>query len=150
MLSTDDLCDLMRNLVDHGLGFGLIAEWEEYIHRNQYVHPLPSDQVQAWVGRDLSKYLPGLYWTNILSIELAKKYHIEKSPLPVETKAFDFGRSHLACRLFNRPGDWASYAGQIDTYCENNSRIFSLRRVHGQLRKASNYLELVRQLKNWP
>jgi hypothetical protein len=96
------------------------------------------------LGRDLTKYLPGLYWFNVLSQSSAEHFGIEDQHLPARPTLSDFGSKHLAFRLFERPEDWPRYANQIDTFCERSSKIFSLRRIQGELGKAKNFLELMR------
>ena len=71
----------MQALTYHGLAFGFVAEWEEYLHRNQHIYPLLHGKVQSWVGRDFTRYLPGLHWTTALSRFLAQKYGVEADAL---------------------------------------------------------------------
>jgi hypothetical protein len=125
-LTGPELNSLMRSLRDHGLKFGFVAEWEEYLHRNRFIYELPNGKVQSWVGRDLSKYLPGLYWTNVLSNELAHRFGIEDCRLPSDAQILDFGSGYFSCRLFDRANDWTAYASQIDVLCEKNPHIFSI------------------------
>jgi hypothetical protein len=144
-----ELVELMRALTRHGLEFGFVAEEEEYLHRNQHTYRLPHGRVESWVGRDLSRYLPGLYWTTAFSRVIAQKYGVEAETLPAGARALDFGPEHLGFRLFDVPKDWPRHAEQIDAYCEQRPKIFSLQRVRGPLDRASNHLELTRRLRDW-
>lgn len=149
VLGANDLMDMTQVLTDAGFEFGFIAEWEEYVHRNQYEFQLPSGTVQSWVGRDLVRYLPGLYWTTVLGIGLAEKCVLDKEKWPWPIKTLDFGPKYWGLRLFTQPANWSEYAARIDAVCEQNKHIFSMDRVRQQFKRAGNYLEFVRLVKNW-
>jgi len=140
---------LTHVMADSGVEFGFVAKWEEHLHRNQYVYKLPNGSVEAWVGRDLSKYLPGLYWLTILRTYWATKYKIDKYNWPTPIKTLDFGPRYLALQLFNQPEDWMKHAEQIDSLCEKSEGIFSIRRARNQLGGAKNYIDFTQRVENW-
>jgi hypothetical protein len=147
VLGADDLKDLTQLLTEPGFEFGFIAECEEYIHRNRYVYRLPNGTVESWVGRDLAKHLPGLYWTTVLETNLAEKCGLYKETWPWPVKTLDFGSKYFGLQLFDQPNNWGEYAPKIDAFCEQNEPIFSIERVRQQLETARNYLEFVRLVK---
>jgi hypothetical protein len=146
----DELKNLTHTLAELGFEFGFIAEWEEYLHRNQHKCRLQNGKIQSWVGRNLSKYLPGLYWISVLRTGLAKKFGIGDDRWPPSTKILDFGPMYLALQLFDQPSNWAEYAREIDALCAQNENIFSIEEIRQQLETAKNYVDLTRLLRNWP
>lgn len=53
-------------MAGNGLRFFFAADRDEYEHRNRFKAEVGDSLVEAWVGRDLTRYLPGLYWRTML------------------------------------------------------------------------------------
>ena len=47
--------------------FGYAAAGSEYKHRNRIFVTQGKNHIESWVGRDLNKYIPGLYYYTLLS-----------------------------------------------------------------------------------
>lgn len=56
--------------------YGYAAAPEERLARNRVYHQLGINKIEAWVGRDPRKWLPGLYWLNLISEEMAARHKI--------------------------------------------------------------------------
>src|ERR1700741_2127263 len=92
----------------------------------QHAYKMPFGKSEGWVGRDLSKYLPGIYWITVIARDLALKFGLQSDNLPEGTSMLDFGPDYLAFRLFDRANQWRTHPEEIDTFCSWIPGIFSL------------------------
>jgi len=129
--------------------FAFACSLQEYHHRNRYSVQIGMNQVDAWVGRDLSKYLPGMYWITAFGAETVRR--IGGLPCdsvsPVEVHAL--GAELTALVLYPDPTDWEASAEHVDRFCRDHAAFFSLPAVMPILKGASSFIELTGTLGQW-
>ena len=57
--------------------FGYAADTKEREHRNRLFKEIGVNNIEAWVGRDPSKYVPGLYWHTLLSDQIVSDHEVD-------------------------------------------------------------------------
>ncbi|MEW6558353.1 MAG: hypothetical protein AB1349_13565, partial [Elusimicrobiota bacterium] len=62
--------------------FGFACSFEEYNYRNRIYADFGKTKVEAWVGRDLARYIPGVYWRTLVSYEVLKSHNTDLSSFP--------------------------------------------------------------------
>jgi len=112
--------------------YGFACAPDEHEHRNGHEmwminNPRPA---HGWVGRDIGRYVPGLYWLNLFSREFAERHKIDVSGLAARTGA-DLRESldgHVL-QLYDSPARWSEWSESIDDILFETPGFFSKRRV---------------------
>ncbi len=130
--------------------FGFASSDLEYEHRNRHFWDLDENSsIETWVGRDLSKYLPGIYWKTFVSDELTIRHQVRidiiESMSPKYTKT-DFG---VSFSFFDNPNDWKKNVKKLDDLCYALDGFFSMRDLEGLISKEMNYFEVNSILSQW-
>jgi hypothetical protein len=124
----------------------------EYYHRNRHYFTIGKNHIESWIGRDLDKYIPGVYWLTLLSDDMLARHGVNVADLLSETVANETleNRSIHLLRFFDKPEDWRENAVRLDNLCERINGIFSRRAVDKALaNKVVNYLEYSEIIRNW-
>ena len=97
--------------------FGFACEQEERFFRNRVITQLGLNTVESWVGRDSSRYLPGLYWLTLLSAVIIKMHDIDLDMLKRTSIAYTEAApgQHLF-RFYQEPGFWHDAPQIADLY----------------------------------
>lgn len=131
--------------------FGYACDSEEYDHRNRYYITIGMNQIEDWIGRDLEKYIPGVYWYTLFSDELLSKHGVDLAGLTAEaisTETLGDGSLHLL-KFFENPEDWKENAERLDKLCERTDGVFSRKSVETAVSGVSNYLEYDDIIADW-
>lgn len=111
--------------------FGYAAEIDEHKHRNVYKITIGMNHIEEGVGRDLDKYIPGVYWQTMLPDALLKKHHVDIASLETEaisSETLGDGSFHLL-KFYESPDDWKQNAERLDNLCQRTDGMFSKRSV---------------------
>jgi len=138
----------MRRL---GSLYGYACHTDEYEHRNR-VKAGPFGEVASveyWVGRDLHRYLPGLYWLNLLTPEMMERHDLDVTELVERLSA----NRHCAgdsviLQLYPNPWDWLESNALVERVCATTAGIFSKTVV--DLRHAANEEQVDALVAQWP
>lgn len=128
----------------------LFCDHDEFKYRNLIHLDLGTMQVESWVGRDVSRYVPGLYYLTAISNQLLLSLHVGEASL--EGLARFLHRKTSEGRLFEFYDDidkWEEFAGYLDKLCVELNWIFSKSLLERQLVGVKNYKEARNVLKNW-
>lgn len=130
--------------------FGFACAPDERERRNRLNIRLQDKYaVQAWVGRDIYKYVPGFYWLTLLPDILARQHGI---PLPlVEQVAlahFELEAKQHLFQFYERPDDWSTKAN-VARLCASLSGVFDIEMVRPQALTATNIFHLNSMLDQW-
>lgn len=138
-------------LAPAGPVFGYAAESDEYDHRNRYFVTIGQNHIESWIGRDLSKYIPGVYWCTLLSNALLDRHRVRVSDLSCEamsTESLGDGSIHLL-KFYERPEDWQLHVERLDDLCERVQGVFSRRAVESAAEGAKSFLEFDEAIAMW-
>ena len=128
--------------------FGYVCAWEEYLHRNQIVVKLRTGTLEAMLGKDLSKFVPGLYWLTVLSGSLAETHRVPLAEL--EAAALEhvaLGGGLRLYRFHDHPAKWRARADELDALCASLPGVFNIADVRARLvgvTELSEYREVTR------
>jgi hypothetical protein len=123
----------------------------EYYHRNRHYITIGKNHVESWIGRNLEKYIPGVYWYTLLSDGLLTKHGVKLADLVAESMATEIlgdGSLHLL-KFFASPEDWKENADRLDNLCERVEGVFSRRSVEKAVAGITNYLEYDEAIAQW-
>lgn len=115
------------------------AEWK---YRHESVKQFPNFSVLETLGRDMSAFLPGLYWWTVFSDELAARHHLDVAELA------DFAGHHErwfteegdglhAFRFYHSPDDWEQEKARVTTFLEAHPNFFSMSSIVGRIEAAA-------------
>ena len=129
--------------------FGYACSPAEREHRNRVTNQIGVMSIESWVGRDIEKYIPGLYWLTLLPSSLAQEHRV---PLAVlEEEALEHielaGDQHLF-RFYDNPNDWSSTA-RIKKLISSLQGVFDVEKAKPQLAIAKTFLEHTEAIKRW-
>lgn len=143
------LLRFLKSMSKVGVDFGFAAENDEYMHRNRHQYVLGDNRIETWVGRDLEKYIPGLYWVTYISMSLEKKHSFNLAHIADTAITIDSDEQGHLIRFFEVPTDWSENAEKIDKACLEQCGVFSLADVEKNLPDNVNYLQLTSTLADW-
>jgi hypothetical protein len=122
--------------------FGHACANEEEEYRNRVFKKLSTMSSESWVGRDLNKYVPGLYWLTLLPVQLAKRHGVPLDAL--EQAAIEHLEpapgQHLF-RFYDDPEDWRT-ATAIHALCTALPGIFDSEKFMAELELVHFFLDL--------
>jgi hypothetical protein len=126
-LSESDAVAILKVLASAGSAFAFAASLDEYHHRNRYVRTLGANQFEAWIGRDLRKYIPGIYWLTVLPKEHANTLATLSNIVGAMVTEID--AQHVLVRAFEYPSEWQQHAARIDEWLAKQPSFFSKQRI---------------------
>ncbi|MEW5849141.1 MAG: hypothetical protein AB2A00_10010 [Myxococcota bacterium] len=148
-LKPDDPMSLLGVFSKTGLVFGFACETEEYHHRNRYERSLVGRHISYWVGRDASKYLPGVYWLTVVSRPRLAAAELGTESLGAVGKVLSLGADHVALQAFDKPADWLAHSERLDRFCHDAPGVFSLQRIRAGLDRLDPGEALDEAVKGW-
>ncbi|MBR7745037.1 hypothetical protein [Undibacterium baiyunense] len=131
--------------------FGYACDINEYEHRNRYFKKIGHNNIEDWLGRDLNKYLPGLYWHTLLSSAAIERYRLPFDQLISEAKRVISVNSNSLHELvfYDDATEWRENVDKLDVICKNTENIFSIRSVEALLEKADNFDDYDELVSRW-
>ena len=69
--------------------FAYAADYEERKYRNRCYKTIGANRIEAWVGRDIHKYVPGLYFYTLLSEHLIGTHNVDFTSLVSAAASYD-------------------------------------------------------------
>ena len=139
---------LEMSKIDLLYGYACLPEERE--HRNRVVINKDYGQHQAWVGRNFRKWLPGLYWINIIPENLVKAHNLNIDNL------FDFSEYKVEKKFNNYiiecyadPSEWVRQTEKIDRICSETEGIFSKSEAVLDIVRAKSYMETSEKMGRW-
>lgn len=131
--------------------FGLGCEIEEYEHRNITFKQIGANAISSWVGRDLKKYVSGVYWYTFFSDRILDAHGIDLATLLTEAVKIHLkGNSGLhLLRFFESSKDWVENRERLDSLCEKVDGVFSKKSIDNRIENIDNYLEYSAALREW-
>lgn len=135
-----------------GTDFHFACQTSEYHRRNRLVTQLGESRVEAWVGRDLARYLPGIYWLTGVGGEVASR-------LQLESLATDFpgamvssaAAARVTLEMPGRSSEWGTWVNLVTEFNQRHSGIFGIETVLSTISRAPHdYATLSTELAKWP
>jgi hypothetical protein len=129
--------------------FGFACTFDELDARNRVTVKQGINSIESWVGQDIRRYIPGLYWMTLLPAALAKKHDVPLSA--VEKVALEHikldGDQHFF-RFYDRPEDWRSNT-DVTALGASFPSVFNVEKIKPQLNTAKNFHDLEVILSKW-
>jgi hypothetical protein len=147
-LPDSDALLILEALAQGGATFAYAATENEFVHRNRHSWLLKDGTVESWLGRDLRKYLPGVYWANALSspyAPLASRCHRE-----IGTKYHSLPNGTIMIWLYERSEEWRLRAEIVDRWIAQQPEVFSKLRVLPELDAASDLSSVLAASDKYP
>jgi hypothetical protein len=147
LLAQDFLMHMMRA---HPI-FGFACMAQEERHRNQLVMRFDAKTtIETWLGRNIEKNVPGLYWLTLLSQSLAKRHHVSLAALEkVALENIDLGGGLHLLRFYEHPEDWRTDS-VVAKACASQPGIFDIERAKSEIDVGNKtVLEFSDYLEKW-
>jgi hypothetical protein len=141
---------VFRGLGKLNLLYGYACRPDEMAHRNRIVAQKKYGAHEAWVGRDFRKWLPGVYWINVVPSELLERHglRIEEFNSIAHSIELIENKNYLI-ELYASSDQWVSNSDKIDHWCEGHSGVFGRAQAKHDFDQAQNFLESSRVLERW-
>lgn len=121
---------LLRCCIPFEPEHGFACSTAEYEHRNWFGYKSQSDRTGGcFLGKDLAKYFPGLYYVNYFSNALLDSRRLDVSKVEEIACHVEELRSGRIIRLHDSCRDWESKLGDIDELVRASPHFFSLEDV---------------------
>jgi len=141
---------LMNRFAGFKTLYAYACEFDERKHQNRVVVKKSYGIHEQWVGRDFTKYLPGIYWLNLVPGSLLERHGIDVQS--IESVSILFEKSEddkYLFQLYPESGDWKSHTKSIDSWRLNTSGVFFKKDAQTALEEASTFLESSDATRDW-
>lgn len=138
-MQEDSSCTLLLEHVDqivstfthYGAFFIYACLDEERDAKNRNYNDLDGYSVETWVGRDISKYIPGLYWVTWISDKYSSHLNIdiEEFVASVNEPAERLGNGYCI-RLGDKPELWRDYLKKLSKLSRDRDYLFNIDKVN--------------------
>jgi hypothetical protein len=141
--------ELLRALVALHPLFGYACLYEERLYSNRVVTKQGINTVESWVGRNIEKYIPGLYWWTLLPENLMERHGVPLDRLKMcALQHIEMGDGLHLFRFYDRPEEWRE--------AFNRSRvrlslpgIFDVEKIRPKMEDAQTFLNLIGIVQDW-
>lgn len=123
--------------------FGYAACSEERAHRNRISEKKPYGIHEGWVGRDIKRYLPGVYWITLVPLKTLENLGIALDAIreiAISTEIVE--NTNVLAKLYERPTEWSKKAEAVDAWCIKTSGCFSKKKVEAEAEGVTDFLEM--------
>lgn len=144
--------DFIMCLVEHGPIYGFACDLEERYHRNYHVMKIAPWTFNHYIGRDLKKYIPGVYWYTLISDGLLERHGVNLDDLSagaISTDTLGDGSLHLL-KFYGRTDEWQQNKQRLDDLCEQVPGVFSRRVADDMFKEVKSYKEHGEIRDLWP
>jgi len=131
--------------------FAFACESEEYYHRNRLYFRFGKKEVEAWVGRSIEKYIPGIYWLTLLSKNYSKTHGLNLRSLikKIQPEILLENKDQLVLKIYPNSFAWKDHSPRINIVLEGSRSFFLKSVVENATRNVESTIELVKALKDW-
>ena len=146
-----DVRELLYKLAELDIDYAYSSMWEERLYRNGLVKKIGASTIENWVGRDYRKYLPGIYWGNLISIEMINRIGLDISEL-LKSSFYNFkvNEKFYYIQMYETPSSWQDFAPDLDTLSENLTGVFFKWDIWDELEVIEDEKEYFATCSNWP
>lgn len=130
--------------------FGYAADIEEFEHRNRIKVEFSGSAAESWVGRNLSKYLSGLYYLTLISKGQLNDKSIDTEILVSHaTKYIELADGVVLFKFFESAEKWKFERDKLDRLCYESHNIFSKAEVENEAQSAANVMDFIMKARSW-
>lgn len=132
--------------------FGFACAPAERISKNRIVVTTSQGALEAWVGRDVTRYVPGLYWLTLMSRRIIDAHSVSEDAL--RANAIDVENLPKSTRLFQffrEPESWNSdsVAQRLQPLVRNATGIFNADAVRRGMPQSQEFFDVSSYLATW-
>lgn len=140
-----------KSLVGHKPVFGFACDEVEYDHRNRHYITIGKNHIESWIGRNLEKYISGIYWYTLLSDDLLNKHGVILADISAEATSIEIlgDGSRYLIKFYEKPEDWKRNVERMDDLCARVDGVFSKRSVEIAVAGIMNYPEYDEVIARW-
>jgi hypothetical protein len=148
--SDDQARDSILEMAKLDVLYGYACAPEERNRRNRIVSKKKYGSHEAWVGRDYQKYLPGVYWLNLIPASRLEGYGLSLRQFEGIAHRTDTirGRNHVI-ELYPASMCWEDRSDNIDRWCEMTAGVFHRADAIVALEGAETFMETSTVLNPW-
>jgi len=130
--------------------FRFICESKERAHRNRIYKTIGSNKIEAWLGRNPYRKIPGLYWKTIFSKHILLNFNINIDYFENLSKKISIlEKETFLVTFFDRAKDWNMYAETLDIVCNSYDGIFSKEDVLSETSQIDNMIQYMTAISKW-
>lgn len=143
--------DVLCMFAEYDVDYAYASMWEERLYRNGLVKDIGPSTIENWVGRDYKRYLPGLYWGNLISVNMIKALKLDCSELINKShNSSKINENFYFIQMYEKAIAWQDFAPELDEVCENTSGVFSKWKIWDEIENIEDEKEYFSFCSNWP
>lgn len=148
--SDKDAVTILRAVGDLPIIYSWACQFDERMHQNRITAKKKYGTEETWVGRDYHRYLPGIYWLNLIPKSLLDRHGIPENAVKAIATSFEeMGAENLLIQLYPSSSDWQKHAPKIDEWRRKTPGVFYKDEAEKALIRAGNFLEASDAMKVW-
>ncbi len=141
---------ILKRIAELPISYAYACNFEERKHQNRIVSKKSYGTEEVWVGRDYSRYLPGIYWLNLIPKSLLERHSIpeEKTSSLALSCEFIADLNYLV-QLYPSSDSWQERAREIDAWRETTPGLFYKAKAQKALDGAKTFMESSEATSDW-
>ena len=149
--SNDDVAKiLVDQFANCRVHYAFACEFDERVHQNRISVKKNYGIDEQWVGRDYKKYLPGIYWLNLVPKSMLEHNGVDINSVKAVSFIFrEVGNDSYLFQLYPNSSDWLEHTKSIDAWRLNTHGVFFKKAAEMALKEASNFLEASDATREW-
>lgn len=149
-LTDKEVISVLKACASAHAEFGYAADEDEYEYRNRIRVEFSGSEAEAWVGRNLSKYLSGLYYFTLLSRKQISEKSIDLEGLKANAiSVFELRDDVVLLKFFENSALWEDEKDKIDQLCHSNKNIFYKDEVICEAQYSPNIMDFIMKTRAW-
>lgn len=133
---------ILKQVAAVPVSYAYACQFEEREHQNRITAKKSYGTEEMWVGRDYRRYLPGIYWLNLIPKSLLEKHNIPEatiSSLAVSCELIE-DRTYLV-QLYPSSENWKQRTDELDVWREVTPGVFNKAAAQQALNDAKTFME---------
>lgn len=146
-----EVSKLMEFFSVERIHYAMACDWNEWRYRNGLTKTIGNSAIENWVGRDYMKYLPSLYWMNLISKAFIDQLGIDQEKIvDAAYSSQSLNNSFILLKMYEIPQNWQDHAPELDALCEQERGIFSKWDIWDKLQSIDDQEEYLLECQKYP
>ena len=141
---------ILKQIASLPISYAYACKYEEREHQNRITSKKSYGTEEVWVGRNYSRYLPGIYWLNLIPKSLLEKHCVSEKAISSMALSCDlFGGQNYLVQLYPGSDGWQERVEEIDVWRETTPGVFYKAKVQKALDDAKTFMESSEATSEW-
>ena len=133
---------ILKQIASIPINYAYACKFEEREHQNRIMSKKSYGAEQVWVGRAYQRYLPGMYWLNLVPKSLLDKHGITQEMLNSVALSYELVEDrNYFIQLYPSANYWKERIEAVDAWRRMTPGVFHKAEAQNALNAAKTFME---------